>query len=180
MNYLRFFFFYEISKQSKRSHKSYRVQIKFSVALLGEEGDLIVSIPDHCLSLYFYNLLVHLYVYLACVSFCLFLFLFKHFKSRRRLCYPLKAVVQVLFLFCVALQFLLQGISYGMFGTLSFVFMLLLFAVLFSIVTPRFGKTELVYMLLVHLFVYLACVKSSYPTFVSSYLWDSTKHLLLN
>ena len=65
-----------------------------------------------------------------------------------------KAMVLLLFLFCVALWVLVRSnscwvLSYSLFSCLS---------VLLALWSPRLGKRELVYMFLVHLFVYFACV----------------------
>ena len=60
-----------------------------------------------------------------------------------------KAVVPVLNVLFVALWFILRG---DLFYALPCVILFLCFSVLFALRLPRFGKTELILMLFVHLF----------------------------
>ena len=69
----------------------------------------------------------------------------KSLSSPCSLCYRSKALVLVLFFFCVALWFILRG---------ALCFKVLPFSSFpLALRSPRSGKRELVYVILVHLFV---------------------------
>ena len=124
------------------------VFIYFPFGFEGRMWDLIVSVPDHCLSFHYVQ--------------------WKAFKSP--VVYTTdrsKAEVPMLLLFCVALQFTLRGASCLVLPCSLFMW----FSVLLAFWSPCLGKRELTFVFICLLSMHtLICVTFSLPSGVGGWL----------